>query len=358
MNLTKIEHPEWGDDIVRNKDGTIRNPFDMVTTNLVVFLAILTCFGVLLNSEIVLRIVYDSNLMRKPRYILQLSTTFSSMFTLFTNVVGIIHFIFWQDHHFCKFYMFIAGWSYCTFLFNFLLSLIDCFVAITLPFWHRKNVTPRLVIFSLIVLNLVLMLAMKWQFILGIAPLRCVVQISHTVTITKTLFHLVFLCAFFLSVDYILTWKKLPRSSRSIVIRTPNARRAQRESEEIEMVDLIQQPTALMSVHSSIESVRRMELKATRTFLLDFIPLFLLPLPGLIFLYFYFTICPLIYEMEVCNDLAWLISPYMGILFTIHAVVNPILSLCLNKNFAHKPSPLRLLLIHRSIRRHYRTPML
>ena len=105
MNLTKIEHPEWGDDIVRNKDGTIRNPFDMVTTNLVIFKTIISSLGFLLNSEIVLRIVYDANLMRKPRYILQLSTTFSSMFTLFTNVVGMIHFIFWQDHHFCKFYL-------------------------------------------------------------------------------------------------------------------------------------------------------------------------------------------------------------------------------------------------------------
>ena len=87
-----------------------------------------------------------------------------------------------------------------------------------------------------------------------------------------------------------------------------------------------------------------MELKATRTFLLDFIiPLFLLPLPGILFLYFYITFCPLIYEMEVCNGLASLITPYIVVLLTIRAVVKPIMSLFLNKNFAHKPSPLRLL---------------
>ena len=82
-----MDNPE-DDDIVRNKDGTVKNPFEMVTTNLVIFKTIISSLGFLLNSEIVLRIVYDTNLMRKPRYILKLSTSFSSMFTLFTNVVA------------------------------------------------------------------------------------------------------------------------------------------------------------------------------------------------------------------------------------------------------------------------------
>ena len=330
-----MDNPE-DDDIVRNKDGTVKNPFEMVTTNLVIFKTIISSLGFLLNSEIVLRIVYDTNLMRKPRYILKLSTSFSSMFTLFTNVVGIAHFVLWQDHHFCKFYILIVGWSYGTFLLNFLLSLIDCFVAITFPLWHRSKVDPRFVLISLIILHCVLFLAMKWEFIFGVVPLQCAVQISHT-CIRRVLFHLIFFCAIFICTDYVLTLKKHPRSLRTIAIRTPNAN----------SYSVDKQTTTLMAVHSSTESVRRMELKATRTFLLDFIiPLFLLPLPGILFLYFYITFCPLIYEMEVCNGLASLITPYIVVLLTIHAVVKPIMSLFLNKNFAHKPLRLLFMKIH------------
>ena len=219
--FNSMDNPE-DDDIVRNKDGTVKNPFEMVTTNLVIFKTIISSLGFLLNSEIVLRIVYDTNLMRKPRYILQLSTSFSSMFTLFTNVVGTAHFVLWQDHHFCKFYILIVGWSYGTFLLNFLLSLIDCFVAITFPLWHRSKVDPRFVLISLIILHCVLFLAMKWEFIFGVVPLQCAVQISHT-CIRRVLFHLIFFCAIFICTDYVLTLKKHPRSLRTIAIRTPNA---------------------------------------------------------------------------------------------------------------------------------------
>lgn len=347
-----IENFEWGEEVVRNKDGTVKNPFEMLSVYLVSCLGALCWFGLPLNFEIVMRILYDKVLRQKPRYILQLSTTFSSLFTLFTNAVEIIHFVFGPSNSICRLFMLIIGWSYGTFLLNFLLSLIDCFVAITFPLWHRQKVTPRRVIFWLIALNSTLMMIMKWMFIGRVIPIRCAVQIIHAATVRLIVFILFILCTIFLCLDYALTWHKLPRTS--IQVR----QHVQSELEAIEMNDLIEpseaaavQVTSRMTVHTSIASVRRMELKATQTFFCDFIPLFLLPLPGLLFFFFYLTICPSFYDkVEVCDDLVWLI-PYVGGLMSAHAVVNPILSLCLNKDFTNKPSPLRILLINRS-RRH------
>ena len=356
-----IEHPEWGGDVVRNKDGTVKHPFDMMNVYLEVCLGVLCWFGFPLNVEVILRIVYDTNLRRKPQYIFQLSTTFSSLFTLLSIAIEVCRFFFWPNNEgICRTYMFLCGWSYCSFLFNFLLSLIDCCVAITFPLWHRRKATPNRIIVWLILLNLGLMFAMKWMFIFRLVPLCCAIQLGHALVIKWTLLIVFFLCVIFLCVDYVLTLHQLPRASRSIAV---SLRRPIREDNELEMVDLIR-PTAaiatattVMSIHTPSDKTRRMESKATTTFLLDFVPLFLLPLPGLLLLCFYLTICPFFYKQEMCDDLVWLISPYTGVLFTIHAVVNPVLSLCLNKNFGNKPSPLRLLLISRS-RRHHLMSML
>jgi len=70
------------------------SPFDVTNRYLVSFLGVLCWLGVPLNFEIILRIVYDKVLRQKLRYILQLSTTFSSLFTLFTNTIEIVHFVF------------------------------------------------------------------------------------------------------------------------------------------------------------------------------------------------------------------------------------------------------------------------
>ena len=358
-----IKNFEWDDEVVKNMDGTVKNPFDMLSVYLVSFLVVLCCFGVPLNLEIILRIVYNKVLRPKPRYILQLSTTFSSLFTLLTNAIEIAHFVFGPNDAICHIFMFIIGLSFGAYLFNFLLSLIDCFVAITFPLWHRQKVTPRPVIFWLIVLNVTLMLTMKWMYVGRVIPIRCAIQIVNVATVRLILFILFIFCTIFLCLDYVLTWRKLPRSS--IPVPAPRNRISAvvpSELEAIEMDDLIGpssstniRPSAThhqdaMTVHTSIRLVRRMESKATQTFFVDFIPLFLLPLPGLLFFFFYFTMCPSLYGKEVCNDLVWLI-PYVGGLMSVHAVVNPILSLCLNKDFTNKPSPLlRILLITRSAR--------
>ena len=79
--------------------------------------------------------------------------------------------------------------------------------------------------------------------------------------------------------------------------------------------------------------LRRMELKATKRFLLGIIPLLLLPLPGILFVLSYQIICRQSNSVDFCNDITWII-PYSPIVFSLYALVCPILNLWLNKNFA------------------------
>ena len=175
-------------------------------------------------------------------------------------------------------------------------------------------------------------------------------------------------CVILLCVNFILIWRLLPRASRAIPLpRTSTVGQVsvQQQPEEIEMselnpnsvssgaasfdstlaVSIIQQAsietTASLSFDSSIDTLRQMELKAIKTFLTGFIPLFLLPLPGIIFIFSYDKLCLFYvsFPTEVCNDLTWLL-PYVPVVFGLHALASPIMSLRINIDFA-PPSPIR-----------------
>lgn len=151
----------------------------------------------------------------------------------------------------------------------------------------------------------------------------------------------------------------LPLASRAIPLpRTSTIGQVsvQQQPEEIEMselnpnlvasfdstlaVSIIQQAsietTASLSFDSSIDTLRQiMELKAIKTFLVGIIPLFMLPLPGIIFIFSYDELCLFYvsFPTEVCNDLTWLL-PYVPVVFGLHALASPIMSLRLNIDFA------------------------
>ena len=190
-----LEQIEWGD-VVRRFDCSVQHPLNF-NLYIIVFLSALCSLGFPLNIEIVHRIVYDHNLHSKSHYIIKLFMTISSLFTLFTNVVQIFHFIFRRNAQYsnqiCNFYVSIVVLSYGTFLFNLFMSLIDCCVMITFPSWHERKVTPRRVVYSLIFLNVSLVMAMKWMFISRVLPVVCAVQILHKFTLRVAIVSLLLL---------------------------------------------------------------------------------------------------------------------------------------------------------------------
>lgn len=277
-------------------------------------------FAFPLNLEIGLKIVYDKTMRRTPRYVIQLFTTLSNLLTLVMNALQIVHYATKPNEGaLCRFLVLIFGWSYATFLFNLFLSLIDICVALVLPFWHRRQVTRRRLVCGLIGLNLSLAVVVKWPFIGRVLPLSCVIESLHATTIQETGIFLFSSCFVFLFIDFIL-----------ICLSTDRA--AGPAEEEIEMDSLPgghhPSPTAI--------SLRQEEVESSKWFLIGLIPIFFF-LPLLLFIIYssHRHVCLRSYPAPICDDLTWTVIPhYVLVVINAHALINPIMILWLNKDFA------------------------
>ena len=326
-----LEHSDWGD-VVRKLDCSVLHPLS-VNAPFAIVLGLICAFGFPLNFEIIYRIVYDKVLRRKSRYVIQLFSTASSLLTFLTNVVQICYFVFRRfdqaSEHLCWIYVSIIGLSQGTFFLNLLASLIDSFVSTNFSNWHKKKVTPRRVVFGLSVLNLALIVAMKWVFIGQGLPIVCAIQVLHARNVQIPTISLFISSIFFLFLNFFSVWRLLPRASRA----NPTANRRQQQPEEIEMrqvgaaLAVIDEADEQESIHSPL---RRLELKTTKLFLFTIIPLLLFPLPPIIFAMscFYSS-----HPSGYCQDLTWII-PYIPIAFCLYTLVGPIMNLLFNKDFA------------------------
>ena len=325
---------DWGD-VVRKSDCSVLNPLD-VDISFIVVLVFICAFGFPLNFEIVYRIVYDRVLRRQSRYVIQLFSTTSSLFTFFTNVVQICYFFFRRfdqaSEHLCHLFVLIFALSYGTFFLNLLASLIDSFVSTNFSNWHKKKVTPRRVVFGLSVLNLALIVAMKWIFIGQGLPVLCGVQVHHAFSLQVPLLSMNICCIFFLVINFTSVWRLLPQASRA----NPTAHREEMELRPVGSALAVisatvdQESTDQAAAGSSI-TLKQLELIATKMFLIGIIPFFLFPLPVLIVGISCFNLSH--DPPDYCHDLTWLI-PYVPTVFSLHAFVSPIMSLWLNKDFA------------------------
>ena len=218
MNL---KHSDWNDVVVNTEGGAFKYSLAL-NKYFAIILGVSICFaGFPINFDILTRILIDKTLRKKPRCILQLFATLSSIFVLSLNGLKLIYFVLGPFDLLCLFIMSIVGLPYNHLLFNLFLSFFDCFIAITFPLWQRRNVTVRLILFCLIVLNLLLALAIKWIFITGQLPvLICALQTNHFLPMEVSALVLLVLCVVSLIGVFIQTWGVLPWPSRSIPLPT------------------------------------------------------------------------------------------------------------------------------------------
>jgi len=98
---------------------------------------LLTAFGIPLNLLIVIVILTNQRLKKKPRNIHFLGASLSAVFTLLTVLTELLAYHF-QSDALCKIFALSAGVAYTNLLYNILLALLDRYLAIIRPFYHRK----------------------------------------------------------------------------------------------------------------------------------------------------------------------------------------------------------------------------
>ena len=173
-----LENADW-DDVVRKPDSSDQNPLD-VNSYFILFQGFICVVGFPINFEIVNRIVYDKVMRRESRSVIQLFNTASNLFTLFTNILQIVCFIFRKNKELSEklrhIYVSIFALSYGTFFLNLLVTLIDSFVSTNFTSWCKKKLTLRCFIYSMSFANVTLIVTMKWAFISQIVPVGCAIK--------------------------------------------------------------------------------------------------------------------------------------------------------------------------------------
>ena len=323
--------------------------------NLIIFVFDCICcvIGLPLNCYMVAMILFKKRLKRRAKNIFQLALALSDIFTLCVALVRTVYYLH-PSEELCLIYISISGLAYILFFFNLLLSLVDRYVAMTRPIWHRNKVTVRFVILWLIVLNLVLCIAVKWVYISRMVPLRCKFRSSHSLSIQVIMAVELIACVAFHIAGY-LKAKQMLQSSRTISVSTAavnkddmkkkkcsrsinKRRKEQRVEEEIEMKPLSfvhhHHPVDnKITIHRSKSSVANLEMKATRSFLIGVIPLLVLPCPMLLYSLSFNLICIPLYGGDKCGDFAWL-YPYFRAVIGLHVLVYVIITVASNKDFS------------------------
>ena len=320
---------EW-DKVYRKVDGTLHDPIDRYDLKLFLF-NILSCLIGLPANILVLLLVVGS---KRPRHVLLLGCVISCIFILFSDLIAVVYYLS-HSEYLCRFYVAIYIVPYIDFLYNLLWSLTDRLVAINRSVWHRRKLTRRRVILWKLLPEIVLLLTMKWFFIVGtVARIDCVIHVVAGDTVVGTGLVLFFLCTALVVVVYIETWKRLPRPSRDVPVPLLLLHHPQQQQNyplELNEINEIR-----MNVHTSDATLRRMELQVTKSFLASLLPLSFLLLPGLA------CSITLLYCFHLDNlsePICILITPwlhYIEKIMTVHALVYPISNLFINKDLASR----------------------
>jgi len=250
-----------------------------------------------------------------------------------------IVYYFWPDEQVCLIFTAIVGISYVAFFLNLLLSLIDRYLAITHPLWHRGKVTVSWVIFWQLFLTIIFALIIKWIYVSGAAQVCCEIPIVAVVTFQVTILVLFVSCFIARVVVYSKTKQFIPQVS-STASSTASRKRYQHQTNSRQLIEMNHLNSIDgLTVHMNKDSVAQLELEATRAFIANVTLLLLLPCPLLIFSFSY-LICIPIYGTEQCDNIVWLL-PYFKELILFHAAVHPAMILWRNKefNFYSTPTP-------------------
>lgn len=186
---------------------------------------ILIIFGIPLNLIIVAVISSSKRLKRKPRNILFLGVSTASLFTLFTLMFELI-----AHHHqspiFCKMTGLGLGAAYTCLLNNMLLALIDRYLAIVSPLFHRKIVTVKSVWIIQIFGGIIIFISIKWPYIFGFAPLQCGFLMFEAKTLATLQAIMIFSCVILYILVYLKT-KRFARPNRVVSVSFVSSRPSQ-----------------------------------------------------------------------------------------------------------------------------------
>lgn len=357
------------EDILYTISGEVQSPID---TNFILMAikVILAFFGLPLNIFLGVIIARLRRLHSKPRNIFLLGILISNLIVFFPTVIEVLYWIN-PDVIICKAYVSIIGLPHIILLWNILCALVDRYIAITYPMWHRKKVTVRGAAWFLVASSASFVFFMKLVYIFEIVPFKCEIRILHGKIVGSTVATLFVACIIVHLIVYRRTRALLsesrtigPGNRRTLTttnvddgpppnpnnpstvprqgLSTDGNNPGLRDSDPNPIPPVENQlngcelnrhqglhSSSHMFIHMPNGTLSKMEMWATKTLIEGVTSLFVFSSP-LIILFFIIFFCHLLMEPE-CSSYSFLPGPYVKEFALVHAVYNPIIYLFRNE---------------------------
>ena len=237
-------------------------------------------------------------------------------------------YFFWPSDLTCKVNISVTGLSDAFLLLNSFFSLVDRYVAIGYPLWHRSNMTMPLVISVILFGNVLQAFILKFMYIAKLFPLRFQMRPVEGKLYLGSLTLLFVLC-FLARVTVYFQTKRILSESRPPSVDGDLAERV--------VCNRSKDPGIKASVRIQLgprisqNMLNRLEIEATRVLVIGVTSLLLTSSPLVVFL-IGLTVC---YDtsssIEYCNEtFGWLI-PYLMQFGLIHSVYHPIVHMIWSK---------------------------
>ena len=186
-NSTVLHH--W---FISEQDRLIANDFSIVSH-------IICCLaGIPLNAFIAYLILRFERLHRRPRNIFLLGIILANLMAFFPALLDTISYYrpaSWEGSGpMCLVYVATFGLPYAFLLLNLFISLMDRYVAVTHPLWHREKMTVQRAVLSLVIGGLVVTIVTKFVYLTGMSPLTCKLPFIHTKALGGSLVVLFVFC--------------------------------------------------------------------------------------------------------------------------------------------------------------------
>ena len=314
--MTNISHQE---NVVLNENKEIYNPINVNTVS-VIIKCLFCSIGIPLNVSIAATIIRLRRLRCSPRNVFLLGITLSYLSFSIPPAIELIYWGMYPIESVCHAYVAVAAVPQGLLVVNMLLALIDRYLAINHPMFHRRKMTTRFAGCLIITSSATIVFLMKFVYIAQLDTIRCeilLVQVNiNFVTITA-----LFASCIVLNIIIHRKTKTLLRESRTL--------KATKDDRDVSNDDIAVTP---MSIHADREKVGEMEMEAARTLMIGLASLCAMPCLALIFNATSFA-CRLIYGQLACAKLLNII-PFIKEFSLTPAIYGPVIFLARNKELS------------------------
>ena len=314
-----------------SKNGHVMSPLN-TSLHLIVFEIVCCVLGIPLNVMVPFSILRSRRMYRKPRNIFLLGVIASNFCSFSRSIINICYF-FWPSDVTCKVFVALSVLPDAFLLLNSFFSLMDRYVAIRCPLWHRAKVTVPLSI-SVITFGFILeMGTLKFMYVARIVPLRAKMG---RLEMTAAFWNLVipFVLCFAARVTVYIQTRRILAENCTISVNNESMMEMRRNDDHIELATSGVARSIQLGPRIAQKTINRLEIEANKVLVIGVTSLLLISFPLVAFQILMVACISYHGSAEYCSvSFGWL-TPYLKQFGLVHGVYHPIIYMAWSQEFS------------------------